>query len=80
MPTVHREGGFAFKIYVDDHPPPHVHVWYAGEKAKVRIGTEDNPSRIYEAGSMRPPNLLRAVRIVDGYWRELLDRWEEIHG
>lgn len=25
MPTVHREQGFQFRIYPDDHAPSHVH-------------------------------------------------------
>ena len=26
LPTVHREGGFQFRIFTNDHSPPHVHV------------------------------------------------------
>ncbi|MBI4520710.1 MAG: DUF4160 domain-containing protein [Gemmatimonadetes bacterium] len=29
MPTVHRERGFRFQMYPNDHPPPHVHVMKA---------------------------------------------------
>ncbi|HEX2093925.1 MAG TPA: DUF4160 domain-containing protein [Longimicrobiaceae bacterium] len=80
MPTIYRESGFAFRIYTDDHDPPHVHVRYAGERAKVRIGDEETPASVEDAGIMRVPNLVRAVRIVDANWRLFLERWEEIHG
>jgi hypothetical protein len=36
LPTLHREGGFAFKFYASDGAePPHVHVLGTGGKAKV---------------------------------------------
>lgn len=35
MVTVHREAGLRFIIFVDDHPPPHVHVVGDG-KAKIQ--------------------------------------------
>lgn len=37
MVTVHREAGFRFIIFVDDHEPAHVHVIGDG-KAKIDLG------------------------------------------
>jgi hypothetical protein len=37
MPTVHRAGNLRFMIYLEDHGPPHVHVFSAGAEAKVLL-------------------------------------------
>jgi hypothetical protein len=38
MPTVLRARGFSFQILTRDHPPPHVHAFKAGRRAKINIG------------------------------------------
>ena len=43
-------------MYYDDHPPPHIHVRYAGRIAQVDIVTFD-----IIAGSL-PPAVLRKLR------------------
>jgi hypothetical protein len=35
MVTVHRAHGFQFAIFVNDHSPPHVHVFGKGGEAKI---------------------------------------------
>ena len=42
MPTVHREEGIAFRVYLRDHPPPHVHAIKARGFAKIEIGDAHN--------------------------------------
>ena len=37
MPTIHRETNRRYVIYVNDHPPPHVHVKAPGCECRVRI-------------------------------------------
>jgi hypothetical protein len=43
MVTVHREGGFRFVIYRDDHPPAHVHVIKDGEIIVQLLGPAGQP-------------------------------------
>jgi hypothetical protein len=38
MPTVHRAGNLRFVVFLDDHGPPHVHVFAAGGEAKLLLG------------------------------------------
>ena len=39
MPEVSRFYGIVFKIYLNDHPPPHFHAIYGKETAKFDIDT-----------------------------------------
>jgi hypothetical protein len=80
VPTIHREDGFAFRIYTDDHRPPHVHALKAGEFAKIGIGDSANSAVVLDPGTLGGRDLVRAVRIVDERWTEFLLRWSEIHG
>ena len=37
MPTIHRESGYRFYFYGQDHAPPHVHVERGGCEAKFLL-------------------------------------------
>jgi hypothetical protein len=37
MPTIAIFYGIIIQMYFEDHDPPHVHAFYAGSKALVRI-------------------------------------------
>ena len=51
MPTVHRAGNLRFVVFLDDHGPPHVHVFATGGEAKLLLGTPDGrPSLVALAG------------------------------
>lgn len=39
MPVLSRFFGIIVLMYFDDHPPPHFHVRYGGQKAIVSIDT-----------------------------------------
>jgi len=80
MPTVLRMCGFEVRVNTDDHEPPHVHVWKAGLWVKVAIGDVDTASYVLHAGSMKPRDAVRAVRIVENAWEMLLAHWRKIHG
>ena len=79
LPTVHREGGFQFRIFANDHSPPHVHVVKAGGFAKVAIGSVEEPPRLLETRKLKDPDIVRAVRIVEREWRNLMLAWTNIH-
>lgn len=37
MPKVYEELGLSFHIYLQDHPPPHVHIKYGEYELKINI-------------------------------------------
>lgn len=80
MPTVLRERGFVFQIHLDDHGPPHVHVWKAGCSAKIEIGDEATPPTVVDPGRMPTPEVRRAVRIMERNQAGLLEEWRVHHG
>ncbi len=80
MPTVHRQGGFQFRIFANDHSPPHVHAVKAGGFAKVAIGSVEGHPCLLEVRSLKDPDIVRAVRIVEREWQKLMLAWTDIHG
>lgn len=80
MPTIHREGGFRFIVFVDDHEPAHVRVAFAGAMARIMIGDIDHRPVATDPGYMRTRDVRRAVRIVEDQQERFLKAWREIHG
>jgi len=67
-------------IYVNDHPPPHVHAIKAGAQARIAIGGEgERPSLINNDG-LSQRELAAALEAVDKDRESLLKRWREFHG
>jgi hypothetical protein len=79
MVTVLRESGMRVVIYLDDHPPPHVHVFGDGS-AKIALGAEDGALQVIRTAGMKTSELRRALRIVAGHRAGLMEKWEEFHG
>lgn len=80
MPTVHRQEGYRFVVYPNDHRPPHVHVFKAGGEAIVLIGDDDDAPSIRERKGMSDHDAIRAVLIVEERQAQLLQAWRSIHG
>jgi hypothetical protein len=65
MPTVYRQDGFEFRIYTNDHDPPHVHVFKAGGQVKISMGDEEtNPTVLLRKG-MSDKDVVKATQLVD---------------
>ena len=77
MATAHRENGFEFRIWPNDHAPPHVHAWKAGRMAKIELVDGFDVVKVQE---MKPIDVVRAVRIAIANHEKLMRAWEEIHG
>jgi hypothetical protein len=77
MATAHRENGFEFRIWPNDHTPPHVHAWKAGGMAKIELV---DGFGIVKVRDMKGMDVVRAVRIVMANEEKLMQAWEEIHG
>ncbi|WP_375380488.1 DUF4160 domain-containing protein [uncultured Sphingomonas sp.] len=63
-------------IFVDDHPPPHVHVRGRGE---ARIGLDEAVSLMTNKG-LSTPDIARARHAIKEARDALLSIWEQIHG
>jgi hypothetical protein len=79
MVTVLRADGLRVIIYVNDHPPAHVHVFGDGEAKINLIGTQGAPDLVW-ADNMTRSEVRRSIRVVAEQLSFLLQRWEEIHG
>jgi hypothetical protein len=77
MATAHREDGFEFRIWPNDHTPPHVHAWKAGGMAKIELVDGFDVVKVRE---MKATDVVRAVRIVMANQDKLMRAWEGIHG
>lgn len=79
MVTVHRQYGFRFVIFVDDHEPVHVHVIGDGEM-KVTISGVDGLPEIISAIGFNARDRRRIMDAVRERQAEMLARWHELHG
>ncbi|MCW5851959.1 MAG: DUF4160 domain-containing protein [Anaerolineae bacterium] len=80
MPTVHREDGFEFMIYPNDHYPAHIHVHKAGTMVVLNLGDDNSPPAIREVIGMSRRDVRRALSIAERITGLLLGRWRELHG
>lgn len=76
MATAHREDGFEFRIWSNDHAPPHVHAWKAGGMAKIEL----TGYAVVKVRHMGAADVIRAVRIVAANRNKLMKAWRETHG
>ena len=79
MVTIHRAHGLRFMIFVDDHEPPHVHVFGDGE-LKIVIRSADGLPEIVDEIGMKAGDRRRAMDVVRDQQSALLMHWNEIHG
>ena len=75
MARVYDGGGYQVHIWLNDHPPAHVHVYRAEGLAIVNLLTMS----IRAAYDMKPADLRRAVAIVEANQLRFLQKWREIH-
>ena len=78
MVTVHREGGFRFAIYRDDHEPAHVHVLKDGEVIVNLVGAGGRPE-VRDARETTTADIRKIVGIVNARQFEFLAKWQEMH-
>jgi hypothetical protein len=78
MVTVHRAHGFRFVIFMNDHSPPHVHVFGQGGEAKIVLEGRDGIKLDWVAGIGRA-DLRRVLLEVERKRNELIAKWRRIH-
>ncbi|HEX8472704.1 MAG TPA: DUF4160 domain-containing protein [Pyrinomonadaceae bacterium] len=79
MATILRKNGFDFRIYTNDHRPPHVHVIKGDGEVVIELGDEHSPPLIREIYSMRDRDVASAYDLVIEYQIRLLEAWRRIH-
>lgn len=80
LPPVLRVDGFHVRIFPNDHPPAHVHVFKAGAAIVIELGTVSKPVWIREIAGMTRADVAIAVMLVDDHHLVLRQQWEKIHG
>jgi hypothetical protein len=72
LPAIYRERDFVVYVNSSDHPPPHCHVWRAGEGWVVYLGTL--------TARFGPRPLPRYIRdSLAEHIDEIWDAWNERH-
>ena len=79
MATIAKTNGFSFRIYTNDHKPPHVHVIKADGEVIIELGDENNSPTIREIYGMRDRDVAIAYTLVEQLKTKLLNAWREIH-
>ncbi|NEP76348.1 DUF4160 domain-containing protein [Okeania sp. SIO2G5] len=79
MSTVHREQGFRFFVYPNDHEPAHVHVQKAQDWAKIQV-SGDELELLEVSRKMKAKDINKMLDIAEEHHKKLLTGWEEIHG
>jgi hypothetical protein len=80
MPTILRRDGFRFVIWLNDHLPPHVHIFKAGNELIVNLGIGGQLPvvRLNHGMSRSEENNALLVTALNNI--AFLEHWEEIHG
>ena len=71
MPEISRFFGIIITMYYNDHPPPHFHVRYGGQKAIIVI-----PSLSLLHGSLSPRVFGMVMEWAALHQTELLENWD----
>lgn len=70
MPEISRFFGIVITMHYTDHPPPHFHARYAGQRALVAI---ESPGVL--EGTLSPKALALVVEWAALHRAELLENW-----
>ncbi len=71
MPELARFYGIVVRMYYDDHPPPHVHGEYQGQRAKLDFAGRGLAGRLSSATALR-----RMRKWLERRPRELTRNWK----
>lgn len=80
MATVHRERGFTFHVFSNDHQPAHIHVKKSGGEIKVDVSSEEESELLCITAKMSNADINKALDIADAHLGKFRKKWEEYHG
>lgn len=76
MARIYDDGAFQVQIWPNDHIPEHVHVYRAEALIIIVLATLE----VRAAYDARPPDIRRAVGIVEQNRARFLAEWRRMHG
>ena len=76
MPTVLREHGFRFHLYLNDHLPMHVHVSKGGAEAKVLL---ESALEVVKNNGFKAQEIRRIIAIIEDHYDYLIQQWHETY-
>ncbi|HVF49760.1 MAG TPA: DUF4160 domain-containing protein [Pyrinomonadaceae bacterium] len=79
MPTILRRNGFVFRVYTNDHRPPHVHVIKGDGEVIIELGDENSEPLLRQVYGMRDRDVASAFNLTVEFKTELLEGWRRIH-
>lgn len=77
--------GVTFRVYPQDHDPPHVHARYQGVVVILELGI-DRTVRIAERwdailpGDAKRNHVRHILKVAGSHFDDLMELWEEAHG
>ena len=78
MVTVHRAYGFRFVMFVNDHDPPHVHVFGQGGEARIILQSPDG-LRLDWVASISRADMRKIMLEARGERPRLIEMWKKLH-
>lgn len=79
MTTLHKERGFCFRVYPNDHQPAHIHAVTTDGDLKISI-VEDEPYPLDLKGKMSGKKVGLALDITEIHIEKFRAEWERFHG
>ena len=80
MPAIYVVDGFTVKVFMRDHSPPHVHVFYRDGEAIIVIGEPGEDPGVRAVYHLRTWEMARALEIVRENQTAFRDAWREYYG
>lgn len=80
MATVHRERGFTFHVFSNDHQPAHIHVKKDDGEIKIDICDESEVDLLCVKAKMSNSNIEKALDIAESNLKKFRTKWERYHG
>ena len=80
----YRFDGVTFRVYPEDHDPPHVHGRYQGVVVILELG-EDGRVRFAERwdaiqpGDAKRNHVRHVLNVANAHFDDLMELWEEAH-
>ncbi len=80
----YRFDGVTFRVYPEDHDPPHVHDRYQGLNVILELSTDGQIRLADREDAVRPPNAKRnqvkhVLKVAGERFNELTELWGEAH-
>lgn len=77
--------GVTFRVYPEDHDPPHVHGRYQGTAVIFELGADGHVRLAIRDDAIRPgdakKNHVRHIlNVASAHYDDLMELWEDAHG